>query len=129
MDSLSFAIGNILVGNPRTTEGLEIVVVPGVGCSFTFCVPTVVAVTGMDVILKLNGHIIPMWSRIVVPQGGKLEIEAKDISNSTTGFRVYLSISGGFPDVPVYLGSKSTSMGLGGYQVCFEPFVNAIFFC
>jgi len=90
-------------------------------------VPTVVAVTGMDVILKLNGHIVPMWSRIVVPQGGKLEIEAKDIGNSTTGFRVYLSISGGFPDVPVYLGSKSTSMGLGGYQVCFEPFANSIF--
>jgi allophanate hydrolase subunit 2 len=127
MDSLSFAIGNILVGNPRTTEGLEIVVVPGVGCSFKFFVPTVVAFTGMGAILKLNGHIVPMWSRIVVPQDGKLEIEAKDISISPTGFRIYLSISGGFPDVPIYLGSKSASMGLGGYQVCLEPFSNAIF--
>ena len=29
MDNLSFAIGNLLIGNAQNTEGLEIVIVPG----------------------------------------------------------------------------------------------------
>ena len=32
------------------------------------------------------------------------------------GFRTYVAVQGGLPDVPEYLGSKSTSMGFGGYQ-------------
>ncbi|KAF8808826.1 hypothetical protein BYT27DRAFT_6537908 [Phlegmacium glaucopus] len=116
MDNLAFAIGNLLVGNAQTVEGLEIVIVPGVGCSFHFYVPTVVAVTGKDVLVKVNGSTVPMWSRIIVPKNGTLVLEARPFGESSTGFRTYLSIRGGFPDVPVYLGSKSTSMGLGGYQ-------------
>ena len=30
--------------------------------------------------------------------------------------RAYLAVQGGFPEIPTYLGSKATSMGLGGYQ-------------
>ena len=117
MDNLSFAIGNILVGNAQTTEGLEIIVVPGVGCAFRFYVPTVVAVTGRDVLVKIDGMTVPMWSRIIVPGNGTLMLEARSLDTSSTGFRSYLNIRGGLPDVPAYLGSKSTSMGLGGYQV------------
>ncbi|KAF8970910.1 urea carboxylase [Flammula alnicola] len=116
MDDLAFAAGNILVGNPKTTEGLEMVVVPGVGCSFQFFVPAVLAVTGMDAMIKVNGMATPMWSQIIVPENGKVDIQAKSIDNVSTGFRIYLCIRGGFPDIPIYLGSKSTSMGLGGYQ-------------
>lgn len=116
MDSLSFAIGNLLVGNVQVTEGLEIIIVPGVGCSFHFYVPTVVAVTGRDVLVKINGATVPMWSRIIVPRNSTLMLEARSLNTSSTGFRSYISIRGGFPDVPFYLGSKSTSMGLGGYQ-------------
>ena len=29
---------------------------------------------------------------------------------------MYLAVKGGFPEIPKYLGSKSTSLGLGGYQ-------------
>ena len=117
MGNLSFAIGNLLVGNAQNPEGLEIVIVPGVGCAFLFHVPTVVAVTGRDVLVKINGTTAPMWSKIIVLRNGTLVLEARPFDKSSTGFRTYFYIREGFPDVPVYLGSKSTSMGLGGYQV------------
>jgi urea carboxylase len=118
MDSLAFRAGNILVGNPPTTEGLEIVILPGVGFSLEFFVPTVIAVTGREVSVKVGDRSVDTWSRIIVPRGGKLRLDV-DPKNaaSLTGFRVYLCVRGGFPNIPSYLGSKSTSMGLGGYQV------------
>ncbi|KAH9475545.1 Putative urea carboxylase [Psilocybe cubensis] len=115
MDSLAFSAANILVGNPKTTEGLEIVVVPGVKASFHFFTSTVIAVAGKDVIVKVSGKKCSTWSKLLVPEGSTVDIEAS-MTNATAGFRVYLAIRGGFPDVPTYLGSKSTSMGLGGYQ-------------
>jgi urea carboxylase len=123
MDSLAFRAGNILVGNPLTTEGLEIVILPGVGLALEFFMPTVIAVTGREVSVKVNNKLVDTWSRIIVPRGGKLRLDV-DPKNpaSSTGFRVYLCVRGGFPNVPSYLGSKSTSMGLGGYQVSiFRP--------
>ena len=118
MDDLSFTIGNLLVGNAQTTEGLEIVIVPGVDCAFHFYVPAVVAVTGRDVLVKINDTAAPTWSRMIVPSNSTLVLKARPLNRNSTGFRNYLCIRGGFPDIPVYLGSKSTSMGLGGYQVC-----------
>lgn len=117
MDELAFSAGNILVGNSRTIEGLEIIVVPGIGFSVQFFVPAVVAVTGKDVRVILNGVKKPLWSRVVVPANGRLDIQAEPSSASVPGLRAYLTIRGGFPNIPAYLGSKSTSMGLGGYQV------------
>lgn len=118
MDTLAFRAGNILVGNPPTTEGLEIIILPGVGLALEFFVPTVIAVTGREVAVKVDNKLVDTWSRIIVPRGGKLRLDV-DPNNpaSSTGFRVYLCVRGGFPNVPTYLGSKSTSMGLGGYQV------------
>ena len=117
MDELAFSAGNILVGNPRTTEGLEIIVVPGFGLSLQFFVAAVVSVTGKNVSVKVNGLEMPLWSRTVVPANAKLELQARSLSDSATGLRTYLCIHGGFPHIPAYLGSKSTSMGLGCYQV------------
>jgi hypothetical protein len=118
MDSLAFRAGNILVGNPPTTEGLEIVILPGVGFALEFFVPTVIAITGREVSVTVDNKVVDTWSRIIVPSGGKLRL-AVDPKNSasSTGFRVYFCVRGGFPSIPTYLGSKSTSMGLGGYQV------------
>ncbi|TFK35167.1 allophanate hydrolase subunit 2-domain-containing protein [Crucibulum laeve] len=116
MDSLAFSAANILVGNSPATEGLEIVVVPGVAFCTQFFVPTVVCVTGKDVLVKVDDQLVEMWSRIRIPAGGKLKLDAKPAGENITGFRVYVAVLGGFPDVPSYLGSKSTSMGLGGYQ-------------
>ncbi|KAL0571378.1 hypothetical protein V5O48_010583 [Marasmius crinis-equi] len=114
MDSLAFRIANVLVGNPQMTEGLEVLVVPTVDFELHFHVETAVAVTGKQVLVSVNSDNRPMWSNIVVPAGGRLLLE--DIGEDSGGLRCYVAISGGFPNIPAYLGSKSTSMGLGGYQ-------------
>ena len=118
MDSLAHQVANILVGNLPGTEALEITLV---GCRLLFHVPAVVAITGAPVKAIMNGEALGQWTRIFVSAGAKLSISTID----QTGFRAYLAIKGGFPNVPAYLGSKSTSMGLGGYQVCILPFTHA----
>lgn len=109
MDSLAFRMANLLVGNEPGTEGLELTLT---GCRLVFHVPAVVAITGASVKVTVNGTEVPMWARIVVPASGKLVVG----NAMGTGMRVYLAVKGGFPEIPKYLGSKSTSLGLGGYQ-------------
>ncbi|KAF8152420.1 allophanate hydrolase subunit 2-domain-containing protein [Crassisporium funariophilum] len=114
MANLAFAAANIPVGNPVTTGGLEMVLLPGLRCSFRFYVPTVVAITGKEVDVKVDGGICSMWSRIIVPQDGQLRLKAG------LGGAVGSGMCSALKEVfRVYLGSKSTSMGLGGYQVRF----------
>ncbi|KAF7760920.1 hypothetical protein Agabi119p4_10329 [Agaricus bisporus var. burnettii] len=115
MDPIAFSVGNVLVGNDRNTEGLEIIVVPGVPARFKFTCGAVVAITGREIQVKLNGKGANAWSRLVVPADGILEISV-NTERGRGDLRSYLAILGGFPNVPQYLGSKSTSMGLGGYQ-------------
>lgn len=110
MDSLAFRLANLLVGNEPGTEALETTLT---GPRLYFHVAAVVAVTGAEVRITVDGQEARMWEPIVVPAGGKLAIG----TIKGTGFRAYVAVRGGFPDVPRYLGSKSTSMGLGGYQV------------
>lgn len=117
MDFIAFSTGNLLVGNKKETEGIEIIVIPGVPASFQFLCPAVVAVTGRSVTIAVDGVEARMWSGVVIPAGKTLQIKAKTEDEGKGGLRTYLSVRGGFPNVPKYLGSKSTSMGLGGYQV------------
>ncbi|KAG6875088.1 hypothetical protein C0992_005252, partial [Termitomyces sp. T32_za158] len=117
MDALAFSAGNRLVDNPVTLEGLEILIVPTIACELEFSSATVVAITGKEVKARVNDTLVAMWSRITVPSSGKLKLEVEvETEKPDSGFRVYICIRGGLPNVPVYLGSKSTSMGLGGYQ-------------
>ncbi|KZO93557.1 urea carboxylase [Calocera viscosa TUFC12733] len=111
MDSLAFRAANRLVGNPETMEGLEITVM---GPRLKFHVSTVVALTGAAAKVTVNKIEAPMWSRIIVPAGGILQVG----TCSGNGFRVYLAVRGGFPTIPPYLGSKSTfaACGIGGVQ-------------
>ncbi|EJU02057.1 urea amidolyase [Dacryopinax primogenitus] len=111
MDSLAFRAANRLVGNADTVEGLEITVM---GPRLKFHVATVVAVTGAPTKVTVNKVVVPMWSRIMVPAGGILQIG----TCSGNGFRVYLAVRGGFPNIPQYLGSKSTfaACSIGGVQ-------------
>ncbi|KAF8152412.1 hypothetical protein B0H34DRAFT_725229, partial [Crassisporium funariophilum] len=54
----AFAAANILVGPPVTTEGLEMVLLPGVECSFRFDGPTVLAVNmGSPYVVEVGGWI------------------------------------------------------------------------
>ncbi|KAI0721773.1 urea carboxylase [Fomitopsis betulina] len=109
MDPLAFRAANILVKNAPGMEGLETTLV---GCRLFFHVPTVIAVTGAATKVTVNGQEVGMWRSIHVPAGAKVSIG----TIKGTGFRAYLAVRGGFPEIPEYLGSKSTSIGLGGYQ-------------
>ncbi|KAK7524757.1 allophanate hydrolase subunit 2-domain-containing protein [Phyllosticta citriasiana] len=111
MDPLAFQIANLLVGNPRGKEGLEMTLS---GPELLFIGPAVVALCGASMEATLDGAPFPMWTRKTIAAGQKLKI------GKTTGggCRSYLAIYGGLPGVADYFGSKSTSpsVGLGGYQ-------------
>jgi allophanate hydrolase subunit 2 len=115
MDLMAFSIGNILVGNSKEAEGIEIIVVPGLDGEFRFLCDTWVAITGSDVVVAVNEAEVDMWCQLFISEGGTLRITARE--GQRRGLRTYLLVRGGFPQVPQYLQSKSTSMGLGGYQV------------
>lgn len=117
MDSLAFRTANALVGNSPSTEALETVLPAGMrGPRILFHTHTVVAIAGASAEATVDEAPVPTWARIVVPAGGVLALRGLN-AGEHRGFRVYLAIRGGFPQIPEYLGSKSTSLGLGGYQV------------
>ncbi|OSD02241.1 urea carboxylase [Trametes coccinea BRFM310] len=109
MDSYAHRVANILVGNAPGTEALELTLT---GCRLVFHTAAVIAVTGAAVKITVDGREVAMWESVVVPSGGKLVIG----NAKSTGMRAYLAVRGGFPEIPEYLGSKSTSLGMGGYQ-------------
>ncbi|KAF4554208.1 Urea carboxylase-like protein [Elsinoe fawcettii] len=111
MDPVAFQIANMLVGNERTKEGLEITLN---GPELQFFGAAVVALTGASMQFTLDGKPVPMWTRTHIKPGQKLKI-GKILAG---GCRSYLAIHGGFPSVAEYHGSKSTSplVAIGGYQ-------------
>ncbi|KAK4689029.1 urea carboxylase, partial [Tremellales sp. Uapishka_1] len=110
MDPISFRLANVLVGNDEKVEGLEITLA---GPELLFHVSAIVAVTGGVVEVTIDGEKVDMYSRLLVPAGKVLRL-----GSVTSGCRAYLAIKGGFPSVPNYLGSKSTTstLKLGGFQ-------------
>ncbi|KAI0084211.1 urea amidolyase [Irpex rosettiformis] len=121
MDTLAFRIANLVVGNTQEgTEGLEITLARAVEFRAVFHVDAVVCVTGADARVTVGGEEVGMWGRVVIPRGSVFVIGGRRPSGGEQaeeeGMRTYLAVRGGFPEVPTYLGSKSTSMGLGGYQ-------------
>ncbi|KAL1311136.1 hypothetical protein AAFC00_001338 [Neodothiora populina] len=111
MDPVAFSLANMLVGNKRGTEGLEITLT---GPELRFIQPAVIALTGATMEHTLDGQAIPMWTRTCVEAGQSLKIG----KTTGPGCRAYLAIYGGLPAVPTYFGSKSTSplVSIGGYQ-------------
>lgn len=111
MDDLSSRAANILVGNGAQVELLEITMT---GPELRFHESAVIAVCGAQVPISVDGRDQPMWSRIIVKQGETLKI-GNVIGD---GLRTYLAVKGGFPEIPLYLGSKSTApeLAFGGFQ-------------
>lgn len=111
MDPVALSIANMLVGNDRGTEGLEITLT---GPELRFIGPACIALTGASMEATLDGEAFPMWTRCIIKAGQKLKI------GKTTGggCRSYLAIYGGLPAVADYFDSKSTSplVAMGGYQ-------------
>jgi urea carboxylase len=100
MDHLAFRLANRLVGNPEGMAGLEITLI---GPTLKFNTDTVIAVTGPELALTLDGAPLAMWQSHAVKAGSTLAIGKL----GELGCRAYLAVQGGF-DVPDYLGSKST---------------------
>lgn len=110
-DQLSFQLANIIVGNHRNTEGLEISLK---GPKMVFHTAAIICLAGGPFSFKVNGQTVPMFSAIQIPPGSNVTI-GKATGNC---LRAYLAIKGGLPDVATYLGLKSCTptLSLGGHQ-------------
>jgi len=109
MDEVALRVGNILVGNPQSAAGLEI---SFLGPQIRIQADVVLALTGAEVEADLDGQPIP-WYQVFRARAGQV----LDIRHCTRGMRAYLCVGGGL-DVPVRLGSRSTSLaaGFGGLE-------------
>ena len=109
MDRLALTAANLLVGNDEGAAGLEAVFI---GPTLEFTGDAMVAVTGADMPIKLDGEQRPGWTAFKVKAGQVLSFDFLK-----TGARIYIAVSGGI-DVPVALGSRSTyAIGaLGGFK-------------
>ena len=109
MDSLSFKLGNLLLGNSEGAPGLECTVS---GPMLTFHCDTEIALTGANFNARLNGQMIPQWQVIRASQGSVLELA----ECGSAGVRAYILFRGGL-EVPLYLGSAATfTLGQFGGQ-------------
>ncbi|HJN60542.1 MAG TPA: biotin-dependent carboxyltransferase family protein [Alphaproteobacteria bacterium] len=99
MDSWSFRLANILVGNDAGAAGLE---AQFMGPTIKFRNDGVIAVTGANMAPKLDGEEIPMWQSVAVTAGQTLVM-----GPALKGARGYFAVAGGI-DAPEWLGSAST---------------------
>ena len=107
MDSWSFRLANILVGNKVDEAALEC---QFMGPTLKFKNDRIIAITGADMSPKLDGNIIPLWESVKVKKDQILEMQF-----ATIGARSYIAFSGGINSEP-WLGSRSTfhKAGVGG---------------
>ncbi|MBU2326101.1 MAG: biotin-dependent carboxyltransferase family protein [Alphaproteobacteria bacterium] len=99
MDRLALKAANLLVGNDEGAAGLEAVFI---GPKLEFEKDAMVAVTGADMPIKVDGEEKPGWTAFKVKAGQVLTFDYLK-----AGARIYIAISGGI-DVPLALGSRST---------------------
>lgn len=107
MDSWSFRLANVLVGNAPGAAGLEC---QYLGPTLRFDADAVIAVTGADMAPKLDGVAVPLWESVAVRAGQTLLLGPAKL-----GTRAYIAFSGGIASEP-WLGSRSTfhQAGVGG---------------
>lgn len=107
MDLWSFRLANLLVGNDRDTAALECQLI---GPALRFTDDRFIAITGADMVPKVDGEPVPMWQTIAVREGQSLDLAA-----ARRSMRSYIAISGGIATEPV-LGSRATfhMAGVGG---------------
>lgn len=105
MDTFAFACANQLVGNADDSAALEI--------RSPITIQTndrhLIALTGADAFLQIDGRAMPMWTSVFVRAGSIIEIKP----HHAAGW-VYLAVRGGI-DVPRILGSRSTYLR-GGFR-------------
>ncbi|MCB2307691.1 biotin-dependent carboxyltransferase family protein [Clostridium estertheticum] len=109
MDQFSLRVANILVGNKDSEACLEATLF---GLKIKFAGDALIAVTGANLMPRINNKAIDMWSGIKVLDGDELSFET-----AQSGCRSYIAIEHGI-DVPEVMGSKSTYVKgkVGGFQ-------------
>lgn len=99
MDRFSLRVANMLVGNSETAACLEVVFL---GPKIEFTKNAIIAVTGAEMPIRIDGETKESWSSFKVKAG---QVMSFDFLKS--GARAYIAISGGI-DTPPVLGSRST---------------------
>jgi len=109
MDSWSFRLANVLVGNEPGTAALEC---QFMGPTLKFNSDRIIAITGANMSPKIDGTPVPLWESLKVKKDQILEI-----AFATVGARSYIAFSGGINTTP-WLGSRSTfhKAGVGGIE-------------
>ncbi|MBY5393846.1 5-oxoprolinase/urea amidolyase family protein [Rhizobium leguminosarum] len=109
MDRYAMRAANLLVGNDEGAAGLEAVFM---GPKLEFAEDRLVAVTGADMPVKVDGMGQPGWTAFKVKAGQVLSFDFLK-----SGARILIAVAGGI-DVPEALGSRSTYPigALGGYK-------------
>jgi len=110
MDRQALALGNFLVGNEEGAAALEITLSSP---RLVFTTDALVALTGADMGLLVDGRDAPAWTAVLVRTGSVLSM-AGCIG---AGCRAWLCVAGGI-NVPYVLGSRSTLLraALGGFK-------------
>jgi antagonist of KipI len=109
MDPVSHRLANALVRNSPQAAALEITLL---GPELEFDDERVVAVTGAQFDLSLDGRAMPSNAPFIVSAGARLRFGAR-----RAGARAYLAIAGGIAVAPT-LGSRATHLisAMGGMQ-------------
>ena len=109
LDSVSFRLGNLLVGNSADAAGLEC---QFIGPSLRFTSDVIFAVTGADMGATLDGAPHALWRSHAARAGQVLAL-----GPARLGARAYVAIAGGI-DVPPFLGSRATYTlaHVGGFE-------------
>lgn len=101
MDPYPFMWANRLCSNDVNATALEISVG---GVTLEADVNTLIAVTGADIELKINGQLCDCWQSHRIHPGDRIEL-----GYAQQGLRAYLAICGGF-DIKPQFGSTATVM-------------------
>jgi len=109
LDRAAFVLANRLVGNADGAAGLELTLK---GPRLEVRRACLVAVTGGDMGVTVNGQAAPAWTAVRVGPGDVLAFRMVG-----AGCRAYLAVAGGL-DVPLALGSRATYLRgrLGGLE-------------
>ena len=108
-DNFALRIGNILVGNPKQSAGIEMTII---GDKYRFKSDSYIALTGSEFEAELDNKPIPFWRGWPINNDQIL-----DIRSTKTGARCYLCVAGGI-NVEDVMGAKTTHLtsGIGGGQ-------------
>jgi antagonist of KipI len=109
MDRFAHCVANLLVGNDRAAPALECTIIGPRLVAERRCL---IAVTGGDLGLRIDGVDAPMWTSVAIAEGGEISFAGR-----RAGARAYVAVGGGIV-ADRWLGSASTDLlvGRGGMQ-------------